>query len=99
MALVMGARVPPTPLIRGSVLAAFMPQSGTPSLGAAGFLGHRGPPPKLLAMSLDSIVNIADLRAAAERRLPRAVFDYLDGTADDGITGRDNIGAFSEVRF
>lgn len=50
-------------------------------------------------MSLNSIVNIADLRAAAERRLPRAVFDYLDGTADDGITGRDNIGAFSEVVF
>ncbi len=46
-------------------------------------------------MSPDPIVNIADLRAAAEsRRLPRAVFDYLDGTADDGITGRDNIGAF-----
>ncbi len=44
-------------------------------------------------------VNIADLRAAARRRLPRAVFDYLDGTADDGVTGRDNIAAFSEVVF
>ena len=44
-------------------------------------------------------VNIADLRAAAKRRLPRAVFDYLDGTADDGVTGRDNIDAFSEVVF
>ena len=29
-------------------------------------------------------VNIADLRAAARARLPRAVFGYLDGTADDG---------------
>ena len=44
-------------------------------------------------------INIADLRAAARRRLPRAVFDYLDGTADDGVTGRDNIAAFSEVVF
>jgi len=44
-------------------------------------------------------VNIADLRAAAKRRLPRAVFDYLDGTADDGVTGRDNIDAFGEVVF
>jgi L-lactate dehydrogenase (cytochrome) len=44
-------------------------------------------------------VNIADLRAAAKARLPRAVFGYLDGTADDGVTGRDNIGAFSEVLF
>src|SRR5690348_14896968 len=25
------------------------------------------------------VVNIADLRPLAERRLPRAVFDYLDG--------------------
>jgi L-lactate dehydrogenase (cytochrome) len=44
-------------------------------------------------------VNIADLRAAAKARLPRAVFGYLDGTADDGVTGRDNIAAFSDVVF
>ena len=44
-------------------------------------------------------INIADLREGARRRLPRAVFDYLDGTADDGVTGRDNIAAFSEVVF
>jgi L-lactate dehydrogenase (cytochrome) len=44
-------------------------------------------------------VNIADLRAAARARLPRAVFGYLDGTADDGVTGRDNLAAFSEVLF
>jgi L-lactate dehydrogenase (cytochrome) len=46
-----------------------------------------------------SIVNIADLRVAARRRLPNAVFDYLEGTADDGVTGRDNLAAFSEVVF
>jgi L-lactate dehydrogenase (cytochrome) len=44
-------------------------------------------------------VNIADLAHAAQQRLPRAVFDYLDGTADDGVTGRDNIAAFGEIRF
>jgi isopentenyl diphosphate isomerase/L-lactate dehydrogenase-like FMN-dependent dehydrogenase len=44
-------------------------------------------------------LNIADLRAAARRRLPRAVFDYLEGTADDGVTGRDNLAAFAEVVF
>ena len=49
--------------------------------------------------SASRAVNIADLRAAAQRRLPRAVFDYLDGTADDGVTGRDNIAAFGEVVF
>ena len=45
------------------------------------------------------IVNIADLRALARRRLPNAAFDYLDGAADDEITAKDNIAAFSEVIF
>jgi L-lactate dehydrogenase (cytochrome) len=44
-------------------------------------------------------VNIEDLRRKAKARLPRAVFDYLEGTADDGVTGRDNLAAFSEVVF
>ena len=60
---------------------------------------HRVERLKSLVMSLNSIVNIADLRAAAKARLPDVVFDYLEGTADDGVTGRDNIAAFSEVVF
>lgn len=44
-------------------------------------------------------VNIADLRAMAERRLPRAVFDYIDGGAEDEITLRANRLAFEEVTF
>ena len=45
------------------------------------------------------IINIDDLRRAAHRRLPKAVFDYLDGGADDEITLRDNLEAFAELRF
>ena len=45
------------------------------------------------------IVNIADLRALARKRLPNAAFDYLDGAADDELTARDNIDAFSQVVF
>ena len=30
--------------------------------------------------------SIADLRRAAKRRLPRAVFDYMDGAAEDEVT-------------
>jgi L-lactate dehydrogenase (cytochrome) len=45
------------------------------------------------------VVNIADLRALARRRLPNAAFDYLDGAAESEATARDNIGAFSEVIF
>jgi len=46
-----------------------------------------------------NIVNIWDLRDAARRRLPNAAFDYLDGAADDELTARDNIAAFTEVFF
>jgi L-lactate dehydrogenase (cytochrome) len=44
-------------------------------------------------------VNIADLRRIAERRLPRLVFDYIDGGAEDELTLRDNARAFHEIRF
>jgi isopentenyl diphosphate isomerase/L-lactate dehydrogenase-like FMN-dependent dehydrogenase len=45
------------------------------------------------------VVNIADLRAAAKRRLPRAVFDYIDGGADAEWTLRENVRAFDDVLF
>jgi L-lactate dehydrogenase (cytochrome) len=45
------------------------------------------------------VVNIADLRRAAERRLPRVVFDYVDGGADGEVTLRENTRAFEEVVF
>jgi len=32
-------------------------------------------------VGLPQIVNIADLRRAAKLRLPRVVFDYIDGGA------------------
>jgi isopentenyl diphosphate isomerase/L-lactate dehydrogenase-like FMN-dependent dehydrogenase len=48
---------------------------------------------------LDSprVVNIEDLRRLARRRLPRAVFDYVDGGASDEVTLRENCRAFQEV--
>jgi L-lactate dehydrogenase (cytochrome) len=45
------------------------------------------------------VVNIADLRRAAKRRLPRAVFDYIDGGADREVTLRENCSAFDAVTF
>jgi len=44
-------------------------------------------------------VNIADLRLSARRRLPRVVFDYLDGGAEGEFTLRENCNAFEEVTF
>jgi len=45
------------------------------------------------------VVNIKDLRRLARRRLPDAVFDYLDGAADDEVTLRDSERAFRDVIF
>src|ERR1044071_2823378 len=44
-------------------------------------------------------VNIADLRRSAKRRLPRVVFDYIDGGADAEITLRENCRAFEALTF
>src|SRR5882672_6083738 len=45
------------------------------------------------------VVNIADLRRVAKRRLPRAVFDYIDGGADDEVTLRENCRVFDTVAW
>jgi hypothetical protein len=50
-------------------------------------------------MSLASVVNVQDLRRLARARLPDAVFDYLDGAADDEVTLMDSERAFKEVIF
>src|SRR5437879_1603881 len=46
-----------------------------------------------------NVVNIADLRDAAKRRLPRVVFDYIDGGADAEWTMRENSRVFDDVTF
>ncbi len=45
------------------------------------------------------VINIADLRQLARRRLPKVVFDYLDGGADDEVTLRENCRAFDDIIF
>ena len=50
-------------------------------------------------MHLAGAVNIADLRLMAKRRLPRAIFDFFDGGAEDEVTLRDNCSAFQRVRL
>jgi L-lactate dehydrogenase (cytochrome) len=45
------------------------------------------------------VVNISDLRRLAERRLPRAVFDYIDGGADGEVTLGENTRVFDTVTF
>src|SRR5947208_1152888 len=45
------------------------------------------------------VLNIEDLRREARRRLPRVVFDYIDGGAEDEWTMRANCRAFEAVTF
>jgi isopentenyl diphosphate isomerase/L-lactate dehydrogenase-like FMN-dependent dehydrogenase len=45
------------------------------------------------------VVNIEDLRHMAQARIPKAVFDYLDGGAEGEQTLAENCRAFREVTF
>jgi len=49
--------------------------------------------------NLARAVNIADLRLMAKRRLPRAVFDFFDGGAEDETTLAGNREAFERRRL
>ena len=48
-------------------------------------------------MSLKRAHNIAALRLMAKQRLPRMVFDYIDGGAEDEVTLRQNTNRFREI--
>lgn len=45
------------------------------------------------------VITIADLRRLAQKRLPRVVFDYLDGGAEGEVTLRENCRVFEDVTF
>ena len=50
-------------------------------------------------MTLSRAVNIDDLRKLAQRRVPRAVFDYIDGGADGEVTLRENRRVWEDIFF
>jgi isopentenyl diphosphate isomerase/L-lactate dehydrogenase-like FMN-dependent dehydrogenase len=45
------------------------------------------------------VVNIEDLRRMARRRLPKCVFDYLEGGAEDESTLHQNTRTFNDIIF
>lgn len=51
------------------------------------------------AVASPRVVNIEDLRSVARRRLPKVVFDYVDGGAEGEVTLRENRRAFDAVTF
>lgn len=46
-----------------------------------------------------SAINIEDLRKLAKKRLPRMVFDYIDGGAEDEITLRRSVDRYADYEF
>jgi L-lactate dehydrogenase (cytochrome) len=44
-------------------------------------------------------VSIGDFRAIAQRRLPKSVFDYLDGGAEGEVTLRENCRVYEDITF
>jgi isopentenyl diphosphate isomerase/L-lactate dehydrogenase-like FMN-dependent dehydrogenase len=51
------------------------------------------------AVPAHKLVNISDLRRLAKRRLPRVVFEYIDGAAEGEVTLKRNAQAFEDVTF
>ena len=52
-----------------------------------------------VARRLAQAVSVADYRKIARRRLPRGVFDYIDGGAEDEHTLAANTGAYTRRTF
>jgi L-lactate dehydrogenase (cytochrome) len=55
--------------------------------------------PDAAARRLGACYDVSDLRRAALRRIPRPVFDYVDGAADEEIAAAANAAAFRSWRF
>lgn len=52
-----------------------------------------------IARRLRRAANVEDLRRQARRRLPRGVFDYIDGGAEDELSLDRNVEAFRRLEF
>ena len=51
------------------------------------------------AVASPRVVSIEDFRPIARQRVPRSVFDYLDGGAEGEVTLRENCRVFDDVTF
>ena len=48
---------------------------------------------------IDSAINIDDLRRMAKRRLPKIMFDFIEGGVEDEVGLRTNANAFRDLRL
>lgn len=68
-------------------------------LGPLGVARFRLPEPSLRKRRLAKSATVEDLRRIARRRLPRGVFDYIDGGAEDELTMAANSAAYRRLTF
>ena len=50
-------------------------------------------------MNIDSAINIDDLKRMAKRRLPKIMFDFIEGGVEDEVGLRTNANAFRDLRL
>lgn len=48
---------------------------------------------------IDDCYNIADIRRMAKRRLPKTLFDFIDGATEDHLAVANNRSAFEKIRI
>src|SRR5688572_30192386 len=46
-----------------------------------------------------ALCNIEDLRLLAQKRLPRGIFEYIDGAAEDGIAKQHNRDVYRSLKI
>ena len=51
------------------------------------------------ASGIDALHTVEDMRAAARRKLPRMIFDFVDGGADGELAVSANRAALDAIRF
>jgi L-lactate dehydrogenase (cytochrome) len=68
-------------------------------LGPLGVVRFRLPELSLRKRRLAGSATVEDLRRVARRRLPRGVFDYIDGGAEDELTMSANSAAYRKLTF
>jgi isopentenyl diphosphate isomerase/L-lactate dehydrogenase-like FMN-dependent dehydrogenase len=56
-------------------------------------------PKRNRAVESPHVISIEDLRPVARRRIPKSVFDYLDGGAEGEVTLRENCRVFEDLTF
>lgn len=44
-------------------------------------------------------VNVTEFRELARRALPKMIFDFVDGGAEDEVTLRENVEAFKRITY